>query len=1321
MDAAYNSLKKTVLFVVATALLLAAPRYAAAQAQIVVNPSLSNGTIQISNSTCNDLQILNLTSTAGAIQIQISITYSAADAAANLNWLYAAVGNSSTSPRGVGNNTITVTIPDSSTPEGQVGINLVIGLNSQFASSTATDSATVNLNVSDLSGATSLPIIVDYANNSSCGGNTGVLGNNYISITPGTLTMSAVQGGSQTLQLEIQNLTGSALTFYATTPASSTWLSTNATASTSLAPGGTAYMNVTAAAGTMSAGTISSQVTVTSSQGNPLNVTVSFTVGSSTGTGSGTLLLDGGTVTSRSFSYIASGPSATAIPNSSCITITESNANVTAYTDSFTTTGGNWLNVNGSSLSPETNQSFGGGCLLVQPNNTVNTLASGVYTAIITVSDSTGSTATATITLYISSGSAQGVTVSPGLLFAFPSVLTGATATESQQFTVTGTSPITLGTATAQSSPSWFSMSSPLGAGTGTETFQVTASPIGLPAGTYYTTIVLSSSTAVNTTIVVSLTVSQSSGGSTGGTTTSVVVPTSLNFASETGNYAWTGAGEAQTVTITGAYGGVWSTSVTYGTAGANWLRFDGPTGAGSGVFGSGPAALLVDIQPSNLAASSTPYTAVIAVTTPSGTTNVNVSLLITAAGNHVLLASPASALFTYSGSTPSPVQVVFSDSSQGFPGTQGQSTPAISVATQTSWLIATSVANTMTLSVNPASLATGAYAGSVTVTAAYSNSPLTYPVVLVVNGGTTTGPLTLSTSGLTFNAVAGGSLPVAQTLTVTASSSTSASVSVTEQTCTNYTWLTISPSGAFTASTSNSAFSVYANQSGIPAGSTCGATITFTSGSTTQTVSVSMQVAASGTGGNVTATPAGPLNFSYTQGGANPATQTVAIANATSGTSAISFMVTSSASWLTTNAGSSSVITPFSLVVTANPSGLQASSTAYTATLTISPNGGTPVTVNVTFAIAGVPVISATPTTMPFTYLVGSNNPPTQTVAVSGGGAAATFMVSTSSSGWLSVSPACTAAAPCTTPNTGTYNLTVTANPTGLNAGTTYNGSITIAGTGTATGSTIVNVTFAVSAPLPTITKVTNAASSATGPVSPGELISIFANTSNPIGPTPAVQLSSANCPSPCTNVSTTMGGVQVEFLPQGVFAPLLYVSATQINAVVPYEVQIAQSAGATVSVEVKYLGQASNAFVLQTATTAPGIFTANGSGSGLGAILQYDASGNYQGQNLASNPASPGWVLVMYVTGEGSIPSAVTGAVTSSTTVKPLVGAPSVLIDDTPATVQYYGEAYGIVSGVMQINVLVPTGIRTGQAVSLFYTIGGNTSQSGVSVQIK
>ena len=1325
MDAAYNSLKKTVLFVVATALLLAAPIYATTPPIIVINPVLGAGnTIQIGNAGCNQYQILNLTSTDVAIPVTVTVTYNPGNAnldPVNGNWLYALVNGAGTTATGAGSNTnspFNATIPASSTT---AGINLQIGLNKSF--SNITEQAFVTLTPTGGSTAAPVTITVNYVYNSSCGGNTGSIQNGYITITPGTLTMTAPQGSSQMLSLQIQNLTASTINFSDSTPGGDTWLSTN-TLSNSVAGSGTATVNVTASAVGLNVTTYSSQVTVTPSIGVPMVVTVTFavTAGSGGGGGSGTLLLDGGTVASRSFSYIASGSSATGPPALSCIAITESNSSVTSYSDSFTPTGGSWLNVNGNAFSPQSNQSFGGGCLYVQPNNAVNSLASGVYTATITASDGTGSTATANITLLVSAGSAQNVTVAPSVIFSFPPVSTGATATESQQFTVTGTSPITLGTA-VQSSASWLSMTAPTGVGTGTEQFTLTANPSGLTAGVYSATIgVPSSNPSGSTTILVSLAVGQSTGGGGGGgggTVTSTVVPTSLSFASEFGNFNWDGGGEGQTITITGASGTEWSSSVAYGAGGTNWLLFGGSSGAQSGIFGSSAAFLLVNIQPNHLAASSTPYTAIITVTTPSGNTTVNVSLLVTAAGTHVLLASPASVLFTYSGgANPAPVHVVFSDTNQSFPGTSGQSTPAIGVTTTTSWLTATSTANTMTLTANPAGLATGAYLGTVTVTALYPNSPLTYPVVFVVNGGISTGPLTLSTSGMTFNATYGGNAPASQNLTVTAASSTSASVAVSEQSCTSSpTWLTISPSGGFTASAAGSTFSVSVNQSGLGAGQTCAGTITFTTASATQTVSVSMIIASSGgTSGNVTVTPSTLQPFSFTIGGSNPATQTLNIVNTASGTAVTPFTVTSSASWLTTNAGSSSVTTPYSLIVTANPSGLIASSTAYAATLTINPTGGTAVVLNVTFAIAGTPVVSATPTLLTFSYSVGSSNPPTQTVFVSGGGAAATFTATPSSSGWLQLS-----ATSGTTPNTGTFNITVTANPLNMNAGPAYNGSITIAGTGTATGITIVNVTFTVSAPLPTIVKVTNAASYATGPVSPGEIISIFADPSglHPIGPTPAVGLTSANCPSPCTNVPTTMGGVRVEFLPQGVYAPLTYVGATQINCVVPYEVQ----GVANLSVEVQYLGQASNAFVLQTAATAPGIFTSNYSGTGTAAMGQYDTSGNYQGINSSSNPASPGWYLTLWVTGEGFIPSTATGSITSTTTVKPPLGPPTVLIDGLPAGgfYFYYAEAYGFVSGLMQVNVQIPTGIRTGQADSISLSIGGNTSQSGVTVQIR
>src|SRR5664279_3594016 len=195
-------------------------------------------------------------------------------------------------------------------------------------------------------------------------------------------------------------------------------------------------------------------------------------------------------------------------------------------------------------------------------------------------------------------------------------------------------------------------------------------------------------------------------------------------------------------------------------------------------------------------------------------------------------------------------------------------------------------------------------------------------------------------------------------------------------------------------------------------------------------------------------------------------------------------------------------------------------------------------------------------------------------------------------------------------------------------------------------------------------------------------------------------------------------MGGVQVTFQPGGVAAPLTYVSSTQINCLVPYEIL----GGGPVQVEVIYLGQRSNAVTLQYASTQPGIFTALGTGTGLASVQQYDAEGNYQGQNSSSNPGKAGWHLSFYLTGEGIIPApAVTGKVTRNATVVPLLGPPSVLIDNLPSTVTYFAAAEGLVSGLMQVNAIVPPGVHTGQAVGLSLSMSGSSSQPGVVIYIR
>ena len=102
----------------------------------------------------------------------------------------------------------------------------------------------------------------------------------------------------------------------------------------------------------------------------------------------------------------------------------------------------------------------------------------------------------------------------------------------------------------------------------------------------------------------------------------------------------------------------------------------------------------------------------------------------------------------------------------------------------------------------------------------------------------------------------------------------------------------------------------------------------------------------------------------------------------------------------------------------------------------------------------AGSP-ISATPSSLSFSYTVGGATPPSQSVVIFAVGATLTFTASTSDS-WLAVSP--TSGPVATT-------LTVSVNPTGLSAGT-YNGTVTLTPSGAGNPPRTIAVVLNVNAP---------------------------------------------------------------------------------------------------------------------------------------------------------------------------------------------------------------------------------------------------------------
>ena len=228
----------------------------------------------------------------------------------------------------------------------------------------------------------------------------------------------------------------------------------------------------------------------------------------------------------------------------------------------------------------------------------------------------------------------------------------------------------------------------------------------------------------------------------------------------------------------------------------------------------------------------------------------------------------------------------------------------------------------------------------------------------------------------------------------------------------------------------------------------------------------------------------------------------------------------------------------------------------------------------------------------------------------------------------------------------------------------------------------------------------ITNAASFKGGPVSPGELITIFGANFGPAEPVGA-QLDSMG------KVSSNLSGTQLLF--DGVAAPLVYSVAGQVSAVVPFEV----SGRAQTMVQYAFNDVRSSAIAVNVVAATPAIFAANATGSGPGLILAPD----YLVIN-ESNPAAAGSTVLILATGAGIVEGgAVTGTIAApGKQVLPV----SATVGGRPATLTYAGPAPNLVNGVLQVNLLIPGGLDPGPQ-PIVLTVGDAASQRGITIYVK
>jgi uncharacterized protein (TIGR03437 family) len=258
---------------------------------------------------------------------------------------------------------------------------------------------------------------------------------------------------------------------------------------------------------------------------------------------------------------------------------------------------------------------------------------------------------------------------------------------------------------------------------------------------------------------------------------------------------------------------------------------------------------------------------------------------------------------------------------------------------------------------------------------------------------------------------------------------------------------------------------------------------------------------------------------------------------------------------------------------------------------------------------------------------------------------------------------------------------------------------------------STSVPVTYSVTAgPWFNIYGFGNSASYVNTVVAPGEPFVIFGG--NAFGPTTIAG------PTLGANglVPTTVGTTQVLF--DGTPAPLYYSlnnnGIGQVAGFAPFGL----TGKTTTNVQVVYNNVASPVVQLAVVDAVPGLYTADSSGGGQGAILNHDLS-----VNSSSNAESIGNPVVFYGGGAGQTsPPGRDGALAGvggplATLILPV----EVFIDGIAAIVQYAGPAPGLVEGVFQINAVIPAGVHASTNVPVIVVVDGTKSQQGVTLAVK
>lgn len=787
------------------------------------------------------------------------------------------------------------------------------------------------------------------------------------------------------------------------------------------------------------------------------------------------------------------------------------------------------------------------------------------------------------------------------------------------------------------------------------------------------------------------------------------------------------------------------------------------------------PAVFTVSVTPAGLS-EGVYYGSIVFSSSAGGVGSQVVPINFTVGSRPSVRVSPAAISFAASpsGLSPAPVQAIVSGSGDtpiAFTSAAGAGAPWLSVAGSGT------TPSGITIAVNTAGLAPGAYHGSVFVTApGAANSPIGIPVDLQVSSAPL---LTASPSGLTLNSP----LPTQARFTI---AGTAPGIAFSAVPTSGTAWLKIAATGV----TPQDVY-LSVDSAGLSPGTYQGAIQVTAAGAGNSPLLVPVTL-------NVTAIPAltadpSPISFSYNSSNPFPQPQSVSLAVGGVPASAAQATVPPGSSWLSVQRAGNGTVT-----VTANPSGLLPGN--YTGSVQVTNPGASnsPLTIPVSISVSGFPTFDVSQTSVAFAALPEQTDPVSTTLMV-GGNSATPFDVAFDVTGstWLSITPL-----GGRTPLT----ISITAHPAGLRPGI-YTGSIAIS----SNGNTIrtVPVTLAIAPPSsvtispqflvfnylhggdvpdPTdvyflrfnrevaVTASTSDSWIILNPLTPSQSGPVTVGV-NPISLTSGTYhglvtftISELTTGAPVITrqvpvdlyvdqpaapriltVSNGMSFLASTLAPGLVFSILgtglgptlgavgqpdpqthlftrslegVQVSVNGILCPVLYASDMQINAIAPYSlytkdsatVAVRRNGVLSNEVPVHVSPASPGLFSTSAGGAGQGAILNQD-----QSFNSSQNPAAKGSIISLFGSGDGqSAPQGIDGVISTAPLPAPLLPV-SVFIGGIPASyITYSGAAPTLVAGVLQVNVRIPNNVPSGN-VPVVIVVGGTSSQQGLTVSVR